>query len=393
VTDTTVQGHIVPDESQAVRGFRSARIEGRGEPSVLWFRDLDGRRLGTELADAFVLGSLLHWMAAGGAVHVHGAVSRTLLSNLDEWQAALHSWLPGRYFPVAFTADDVVDVAPAPSAPAISAYSGGLDATCTAIRHARGLVGWRTVDLRVLLLVHGFDIPLDRPAEFDRARTRARESAEELGLELRSVATNFRDLGQSWELAHGLGLASALHLYSPEFGVGLIGSGASYPRIHMPWGSNPTTDPFMSSGTMRIRHDGTELTRTDKARIVATAPLLLRRLRVCWQGEELSRNCGRCEKCVRTYWAFHIAGARQPACFDGPVTVRPSDVRMSVQTAKHWSAMLPLARAGEDEEAVRYISALLRYQRVRGALRRITPLRAMAVRARRRPGLGRLLFS
>lgn len=393
MTDTVVHGHIVPDESQAVRGFRSARIEGRGATSVLWFRELEGRELDARLADAYVLGSLLTWMTQGGRVHVHGAVSRTLLSNLDEWQAALHSWLPGRYFPVAFTADDVVDVSPAPGAPAMSAYSGGLDATCTAIRHARGLVGWRTEELRALLMVHGFDIALDRRDEFDGARERARRAADELGLELRGVATNFRDLDQEWELAHGLGLAATLQLFSSEFGVGLIGSGASYPRLSLPWGSNPLTDPLMSSGTMRIFHDGAALTRTDKARLVATEPLLLAQLRVCWQGEELSRNCGRCEKCVRTYWALHIAGVRQPACFDAPFTVRPSEVRMSAATMEFWKAMLALAQAGGDDEAIRYITALLRYQRVRGALRRVAPLRAMAVRARRRPGMGRRLFS
>lgn len=393
MTDTVDQGHIVPDESQAGRGIRSASIEGRAAPFALWFRELDGRGLDPRLADVYLVASLLFWMTGGGAVHVHGAVSRALLSNLDEWQAALHSWLPDRYLPVAITADEVVDIAPLPSALAISAYSGGMDATFTAIRHARRLAGWRTEELRALLMVHGFDISLGREAEFLGARERARRSAAELGLELRGVATNFRDLDQKWELAHGLGLAAVLQLFSPEFGVGLIASGASYPRLAMPWGSNPITDPLLSSGTMRIIHDGAAMSRTEKARIVATEPLLLGQLRVCWQGEELSHNCGRCEKCTRTYWALHIAGARDPACFDGPSTVRPVDVRMSAATMQVWKAMLPHAVHGGDDEAVRYISAVLRYQRVRAALRRVAPLRGIAVQWRRRPGLGRRLFS
>ena len=391
--DETLLGHIYPDESQATRGLRSAELEWRGSRSALWFRELDGRALDGRLADVYVLGSLLLWMARGDAVHVHGAVSRTLLSNLDEWQAAMHSLLPDRYSPVTFTVDEVVEGEPSRSTRAIAAFSGGLDSTCTVIRHARGLAGWRTESLGALLLVHGFDIALDRASEFDGARERAGRAGDEMGLELRSLATNLRDLGQDWELVHGLALAAALQLHAPEFGVGLIGSSAPYFRIELPWGSNPVTDPLLSSGMMRIRHDGAALSRTAKARIVATEPELLALLRVCWQGERLSGNCGRCEKCVRTYWALHIAGVPEPACFDEPVTVPPSRVRMPTRAVRYWREMLPLAKAAGDDEAVQYIVTLLRYQRVRGAVRRIKPLRAVAVRVRRRPGLARRLLS
>lgn len=391
MADATVQGHIFPDESQAPAGLRSAALEGHGPPFTLWFRELDGRALDPRLADVYVLGSLLHWMARGGAVHVHGAVSRTLLSNLDEWQAALLSWLPDEFRAVRFTVEEVVDAEP--SARAIAAYSGGLDSTCTAIRHTRGLAGWHTQALEALLLVHGFDIPLDRALEFEGARQRAGRAAEALGLELHAVATNLRDLGQKWELVHGLGIAASLQLFAPEFGVGLIGSSAPYTRLVLPWGSNPVTDHFLSSGVMRISHDGAALTRTAKAKVVATEPEVLTQMRVCWQGERLSRNCGRCEKCVRTYWALHIAGVRQPACFDAPFSVPPTRVRMPALNMSYWREMLRLARAAGDDEAIRYIQALLRYQRTRNALRSVKPLREVAVRARRRPGLAGRLFT
>jgi hypothetical protein len=395
MTDTAADGHIFPDESQALTGLRSAELEWRGSRSVLWFRELDGRALDARLADVYLLGSLLHWMRRGEGVHVHvhGAVSRTLLSNLDEWQAAMHSLLPDQYSPVLISADEVVVAEPARSARAIAAYSGGLDSTCTAIRHARGLAGWRTEALDALLFVHGFDIALDRTAEFDGARERARRAADVLGAELRSVSTNVQELGQDWELAHGLAIAAALQLHSPEFGVGLIASSAPYFRIHLPWGSNPVTDPLLSSGTMRIFHDGAALTRIAKVRVVAREPELLAQLRVCWQGERLSGNCGRCEKCARTYWALHIAGVRQPACFDEPFSVPPSRVRMPAVAMVRWQEMLRLADAEGDEEAVAYIVAVLNYQRVRRALRRVGPLREAAIRARRRPGWTNRLFS
>lgn len=392
MADATVQGHIFPDESQAPAGLRSARLEGHGRPFTLWFRELDGRALDPGLADVYLLGSLLHWMARGGAVHVHGAVSRTLLSNLDEWQAALHSLLPEQYFLVDITVDEVVERDVAPTARAIAAYSGGLDSSCTVIRHARGLAGWRTEDLEALLLVHGYDIALDRAAEFEGARDRARRGADSVGLHLRSVSTNLKTLGQDWELAHGLAIAAALQLHAPEFGVGLVGSSAPYFRLELPWGSNPVMDPLLSSSTMRIVHDGAALSRIAKAQIVATEPPLLSQLRVCWQGDRLSGNCGRCEKCVRTYWALHVAGIHQPACFDGPCTVPPWQLRMPPRAVSYWREMLRLARDANDEPAIKYMTALLRSQRVRGALRRFKTLRMISARARRSPRLSQILF-
>ena len=91
--------------------------------------------------------------------------------------------------------------------------------------------------------MHGFDIALDRADEFDGARQRALRAADPLGLELRSVATNVHDLGQDWELMHGLALAATLQLYSPEFGVGLIGSSAPYSASTCHGGPIPSRIP------------------------------------------------------------------------------------------------------------------------------------------------------
>ena len=65
---------------------------------------------------------------------------------------------------------------------------------------------------------------------------------------------------------------------------------------------------------------------------------------------------------------------------------------MPALNMSYWREMLRLARAAGDEEAIRYIQALLRYQRTRNALRSVKPLREVAVRARRRPGLAGRLF-
>jgi hypothetical protein len=49
-------------------------------------------------------------------------------------------------------------------------------------------------------------------------------------------------------------------------------------------------------------------------------PEALQSLRVCWQGTQKDRNCGRCEKCVRTILNFRILGVGLPECFEEDIT-------------------------------------------------------------------------
>lgn len=375
-------GRIVPDERRAGEGTRSAVLARGDDRFELWFRTHDGHALDPGFADPYVLASLLFWMRSGGRVHVEGTVSAELLAELDEWQTVWLHWTDGRYERVEFTADRIVEGVRAPRT-AIAAFSGGLDSMCTAVRHARGLVRARTLPLGALLMVHGYDIPLGDETDFALAYRRNEQAAERLGVELRSVATNLRELSQTWEECHGLAVAAALHLYAAEFGAGLIASSSTYTLYSHAWGSNPLTDHLLSSDRMRIHHDAAELSRTEKCAVVGEHPELLALLRVCWQGARRDRNCGRCEKCVRTYWNLRIAGA-EPSCFDGPVTVPPQAVRMTEHRVRAWRVMYAEARAAGDAEATAYIGRVLRTQRMRIALRRVNGLQALVRRARRR---------
>jgi hypothetical protein len=90
----------------------------------------------------------------------------------------------------------------------------------------------------------------------------------------------------------------------------------------MPWGSNPVTDHLLSSKTFQIIHDGAAFSRLQKVQQIANWPEALRGLRVCWQGQQKDRNCGRCEKCIRTILNFRVLGLGLPECFEQDVTNR-----------------------------------------------------------------------
>jgi hypothetical protein len=109
-------------------------------------------------------------------------------------------------------------------------------------------------------------------------------------------------------------------LHENNFSIGLIASSFPYHRLVLPWGSNPVTDGLLSSDAFKIVHDGASFTRIDKVNEIANWPEALRYLRVCWQGEQKDRNCGRCEKCIRTILNFRVLGFGLPSCFEQDVS-------------------------------------------------------------------------
>lgn len=330
--------HLHLDDSLAREGVRQATIAVPGSPDrVLTFRCLNGPLPVEAGADPFLLATLLHFMSVGRDLHVHGVVSARLLRGIEELQGIWSLWRPDLYKRIAITTDGVAPGFPV-DGPAISAFSGGVDALFTVQRHAIGLAGADRADLSAVLMVHGFDIHPDRHDIFESAERRATAQLAGTGLDILVVWTNLKFLlGQDWEHAFGLAVASCLTLFQPRYTVGLIGSGAPYDHwMTAPWGSSPSTDHFYSTGSMDIRLDGAFANRTEKVRSLSTWAEGIRGLRVCWEGPDQDRNCGHCEKCIRTYLNLLAAGAA-PSCFGSPPnsrSIREVRVRNRIQLAE-----------------------------------------------------------
>ena len=95
-----------------------------------------------------------------------------------------------------------------------------------------------------------------------------------------------------------------------------MGNDEPYTNIIYPWGSTPITNYLMSGDQMRLVLDGCAYSRTEKLAKIAKIPTVLRTLKVCWEGADTERNCGKCEKCIRTKLNFLAVGIPNPACFD-----------------------------------------------------------------------------
>jgi hypothetical protein len=318
--------------------------EGR---QSLWYRvPADLRPAITRSADPFMAAAVFVAMHNGGRLTVHGDLSPSLLRNLEEFQSAWVAWRPEVYHRFEVVAERECEAAPAQTAAAVMPFSSGVDSCFTAWRHRTGRVGRRRCDVRAGILVHGFDIPLAKAADYDGAAVGAKRLLASIGMDLIPMATNFRELKGDWDDVHGAALASCLLLLQRGYRSGLIASSFGYTYLVFPYGSNPMTDGMFSSNAFPIVHDGAEIHRFEKSRALLEWPEVAKYLRVCWQGEKLDRNCCRCQKCVSNMFYFRMVGAKRMECFERDISNREI-IRMrypEIEMVKSMERIIGIAR-------------------------------------------------
>lgn len=264
-------------------------------------------------------------MKRGISLHIEGPVSRTLLENMEELIACWTVWRPNLYRRTKITASEEI-VADQPGAHArgrgIAAFSGGVDASFTLLRHIRRDVGRRSREIVAGVLIHGLDIQLDQGAAFDTASATAAATLGTVGVPLVTVKTNWRDVVQGdWEMEFGSAVSTCLQAWQGSVATALVGSDADYARLVIPWGGNPITYAMLSSPDFTVVYDGADSARTEKVEYLSSWAEGIANLRVCWAGPQTGRNCGYCEKCLRTKLNFMAVGKPLPAGLAGIPTL------------------------------------------------------------------------
>ena len=129
------------NDGEVTAAITVERIAGGRER--LWYRlPVEHQTAVTSSADPFVIGAIFLIMEeaamAGGPVQamVHGAVSPSLIRNLEEFQIAWSIWRPEAYGRAEIRAEKEIEVNEGPSEEAaVMCFSGGLDSAFTAYRH------------------------------------------------------------------------------------------------------------------------------------------------------------------------------------------------------------------------------------------------------------------
>ena len=289
----------------------------------LWFEYPSNLKLPESTnSDSYLLAAILPAMKLGTDIYVRGSVSHKLLTNLTKFQHFWETWFPDIYQKISINAD-TIRYEETRNQGVAAAFSGGLDAQFTAYRHAKNLVeDAPSQAISAGIFIHGFDIPLADVKTFSAAARKAKKALSDIDLELIQVRSNIREVNNSinWEHYCGTALASVFGGLIEVAGKFLIASGESDLDSPIPWGSHPLTDRLMSSGQFQIIHDGAGYSRSEKIKLIANWECGIKNLRVCWAGDNLSKNCGKCEKCLRTRLNFILAGKPNPSCYNGPLT-------------------------------------------------------------------------
>jgi hypothetical protein len=253
-------------------------------------------------------------------VHVDGAITKTCLRSVIELQDAWSLWRPDKYHKFPITAREYCD----PVRPGIQsvacAFSGGVDAAFSLLRHAGGMLGHAGLPVKCGVLVHGFDgfdMALEKQQSFHVLANKCRRVLDMFGIDLVTMRTDIRAITQpKWVDAFAAQLACCLHQLDPVCDAGIIGSSEPYDQLFFPWGSTPATDHLLSGGSFQIFHDGAANSRTAKVAQLAAFPEVIAGLKFCLA--EADKNCGACEKCLRTYLNFCASGIDAPQCMPKP---------------------------------------------------------------------------
>lgn len=260
--------------------------------------------------DAFLVGCLVPAMFyQEHRIRIDGAICPYLVEGLGTAMALLGLWTDGRLAAVAIEADRR-EKAAFPDRPQRAGLflSGGIDSLAALRRNRLDYPATHPASIQDGLLVHGFDIGgvISRGAKhhvFDRAREHMAVVAEDAGLELIQVYTNFRhlcDLRELWlNSFFGAVLAAVGHAFAKRLDRVYIGSSYDLPHLH-PCGSHPLLDPEYASIDLAVRHKDAAMSRMDKHRLVADWPVAFDHFRVCLANVPDRLNCGVCEKCTRT---------------------------------------------------------------------------------------------
>ncbi|MCM3735033.1 peptidase [Bacillus cytotoxicus] len=266
-------------------------------------------------------------------------LDKTFYVCLNNIKNAYQNMFPNVEFKGSIVVDNIIENTYTPELEAASLFSGGLDALTTFIR---------IKDKKPLLITeygwHEDDIESSDVWEADKEN--AINFAKGHGLDNILIQSNFgtfiiagnidRDFREKLEdtwwhgLHHGLAIISAAIPIAFKLKIKCIYIASSNsPLYEVTCASDPTVDNEIRYASGEVFHDGYELNRQDKVKVVVDHYSAIKEsvnIRVCFKNEE---NCCKCEKCLRTIMGI-IAEGQDPRDYGFNI---PNDLSKYVKTA------------------------------------------------------------
>lgn len=286
------------------------RLSVRG-PGIDVFYEVEGMDL-PPVDASFAIWHLL-WLAARrkeGRLHIAGSVDPVVLERANQMSRTWELWQPARWWPVTVTADQLSAPAQGAGGP-LTLFSGGVDSTDMLMslgrQETRGTA----------LTIHGMDYPLSAPDQFSELLASTGELLGELNYRSVVLRTSARSICQG-DLAWGMALAGCAFVFSTAFSKAQVAADLSWEQdaVSFPWGINHITNRYFGGTSFSLDYVGEHRTRTTKVRDIARSDLALRSISLCNNMQAARpRNCGRCQKCLRTKASFAVVLGYQPDIF------------------------------------------------------------------------------
>jgi hypothetical protein len=357
--------------SEAEGGVRrlAARIvwEENARPAGDVFFEIEDAPEGGADPHPFVAGLAVPALAAGERrIAFEGALCPRLRDGITLASRLLRAWYPTLGdAPALEPSRGFAPLRPSPEPKAALFLSGGVDSLFTLYRNREAFPPAHPASFRRAIFVRELVFPDSarqvRSADLDRrALDTVSTIAADAGLAVSVVRTNlglalddYDDHGKYWG---GSFLAAIAHAYPTVLTEIAIAASHDMSRLS-PWGTDPILDPAFSTSALAIRHDGAETTRFEKVRAISRHELALENLVVCGEGPLAGpwKNCGACERCVRTRLALLASGALERAATFPPLALDLAALEAipsSKFTRYHWPQLVePLRRAGREDLA------------------------------------------
>ncbi len=361
----------------------------RNPYKVHYGMDMDLREIPLAILQAPYILNLVPTLWATGKEYRIDTMDEDLFRSLEKVQSGFRTLYPhvrwtGKLIPEKL--EKIIRPSPKTRLTQGLFFSGGVDSTYSALRCKP--------ENTVLLSIRGHDIGLDKETAWETVRKDLESFARDEGFLLFTVEANvFRSLRygrlhslfpdmKPWygTVQHGLALSSLAFplAFHEGWDSVLFSSSVPFSVKDGPWGSHFLIEPHVAVGGCRVVYFGSDIEWAEKAFSIAEhykarpdrrKPFL----RVCLDGMsgEATRNCCRCEKCLRAISSLLVCG-ENPAEWGFPLDdsflETPGDIfsalRVSRSNAYHWRRLKNSAATaldGSPAGLIPFLSALVRW--------------------------------
>lgn len=282
---------------------------------ILWFKvnNKFGKYLCDERGDAYLVAVLHYAMTHGHDIELDVPVTEDLLYNVDTYLIdGLVTYNPSYHRP---TIKAEVASAPLPNAGAVgTGISCGVDSLYALARESDSLFPNHKITHLAFNNVGSHGVGEKAHMLYNKRLQRPREFAEEYGYEFVASDSNLMDvIKQSHFYTHTYSSMFPVLCLQKLYSVYYYASGGyRYEEFTLEAKKGRCSGsyeilslPAFSSHQLRIYSQGENMTRMQKLKRVVDYAPSYKYLNVCLHD---GRNCGKCEKCVRTMMGLDVIG-------------------------------------------------------------------------------------